>query len=155
MKDLTNTTPTLKTQGYPIDSYIKSKKNQGNNEKTINNNKEVLEKYDFTLNSDKLGNIEYTKRVVNALKEVIKENEDLKHKMKDVIYENLELRKEIKENYKAIDELGRFYYYCIQNHSQSVDEDENEKEDEEKKEEEDEKEKEESNDIITVKNKSK
>jgi len=126
MKDLTNTSkPNINNHSYPIDSYIKSKKNQVNPEKVNKEQLEIVDKYDLytsnTENSVKLGNIEYTKRVVNALKEVIKDNEDLKSRMKDVIHENLELRKEIKENYKAIHELGRFYYYCINNHCKDKD----------------------------------
>ncbi len=101
MKDLTNSS-------LPIRSLAKSK---------LEHKENLLDEL-TDLDSLKIGNIEYTKRVIKALRDVLKDNEDLRNKIKDLESENEFLKNEIKENYDVIEELGNVYEYCKENHTQ-------------------------------------
>lgn len=100
MKDLTNT--------LPIRSLAKNK---------LENKENILEEL-TDLDSVKIGNIEYTKRIIKALREVLRENEDFKSRIRELESENEILKNEIKDNYDVIEELGNVYEYCKENHLQ-------------------------------------
>lgn len=110
MKDITNSTQ------LPIISALNSKKNEKSGEPNHNESVSKSTKSGFNLgliDDDKVnenaGNVEYSKRLVNALKVCINENETLKKEVIDLKEENKLLKDEISEQQDCILELANHY----------------------------------------------
>ena len=66
--------------------------------------------YETILNEEtKIGEIEYTKNLIKALKEAIDENDRLRESAAQLVEENNKMRNELDEKDNIIRELGEYY----------------------------------------------
>lgn len=92
-----------------------NKNNDNDNDIKLDNNDP--NEYNSLINDEsKIGEIEYTKNLIKALKEAIDENDKLRQYAIDLTKENEEMKKEINAKNGVIEELAYYYqvrYYCI------------------------------------------
>lgn len=93
-------------------SQIKINKNNKNNgsDNDIKLDNNDSKEYNLLINDEsKIGEIEYTKNLIKALKEAIDENDKLRQYAIDLTKENEEMKKEMIAKNGVIEELANYY----------------------------------------------
>ena len=95
---------------------MSKKKNLNNSPSEISQNNNNIENKLNIIDPNRIGEIEYTKVLIKALKEAIEENEKLRNLAKNLLEENEKLKLEYNDKDEAIRELANYYEFCQENH---------------------------------------
>ena len=88
-------------------SITNKKRNKESEEKSTNNT--ITPNENNSDSGEKIGEIEYTKNIIAALKEAIEENDKLRQYAFELTKQNEELKKEMIEKDDVIRELAQYY----------------------------------------------